>query len=118
MTDHYPSSQPSPTNHLHVIGTIDGGTRNCPSNLPTKNRKFVLSNASLMDLSDDGVSDDEVSEEAEETFGVLKAGVEHRITRVLAEGCLHKKGTGNDFFGSRGWKSRYCRLVVSIRMGD
>jgi len=63
------------------------------------------------------MSDDEVSEEAEKTFGVLKAGVEHRITRVLADGCLLKKGTGNDFFGSRGWKARYCRLAVSISMG-
>jgi len=36
------------------------------------------------------------------------------VQKVLAEGWVHKKGSGNDFFGSRAWKPRWARLVVSL----
>jgi hypothetical protein len=45
--------------------------------------------------------------------GVLLGEVEYNPTRIIVEGWVHKKGTGNDIFGSRSWKARYCRLVVS-----
>jgi len=106
-----------PPQHVHVIGTIDGGTSACPCcNRRQGDESHTLKDlpsASLMDLAEDEISDDEISEEAGNTFGVLQSGVQHKINRVLAEGWLHKKGTGKDFFGSRGWKARYCRLAVS-----
>ena len=58
--------------------------------------------------------DDEDSADEHDCLpGVVHAGVEYIPQRILAEGWVHKKGTGNDFFGSRAWKPRYCRLVVS-----
>jgi hypothetical protein len=55
----------------------------------------------------------EFDEERDSQPGVLDSGINYRPKRVLAEGVISKKGTGNDFFGSRSWKPRYCRLVVS-----
>lgn len=53
-------------------------------------------------------------EERDSQPGVLDSGVEYKPKRVLAEGIINKKGTGRDWFGSRSWKPRYCRLVVSL----
>lgn len=47
--------------------------------------------------------------------GTLSCGVEYKPTAILAEGWLHKKGTGKDWLGSRSWKARYVKLVVSLR---
>ena len=44
--------------------------------------------------------------------GVLDSGVEYKFKRVLAEGWVNKKGTGNDWMGSRALKARWARLVV------
>ena len=70
---------------------------------------------SLMDeVHDVEEEDDEDSADEHDCLpGVVHAGVEYIPQRILAEGWVHKKGTGNDFFGSRAWKPRYCRLVVS-----
>lgn len=68
-------------------------------------------NTSLESTDTDVSSDSD--EEHDELPGVLQDGVEYRPKRILAEGWLHKKGTGKDWFGSRAWKPRYCRLVVS-----
>jgi hypothetical protein len=46
--------------------------------------------------------------------GSLDSGVEYKFNRVLAEGWIHKKGTGNDWLRSRGWKTRWAQLVVRI----
>lgn len=45
--------------------------------------------------------------------GTLSCGVEYKPTLILAEGWLHKKGTGKDWLGSTSWKARYVKLVVS-----
>lgn len=45
--------------------------------------------------------------------GILREGVKYCKLRVLAEGWLHKKGTGNDWLGSRAWKARYARLLLA-----
>jgi hypothetical protein len=60
-------------------------------------------------------SDDDSEDDRGLLPGVLLCGVEYNPTRILVEGWVHKKGTGNDLFGSRSWKARYCRLVVSIK---
>ena len=61
-------------------------------------------------------SDDSYEERREDDLepGVLANGVPYVPTQVLVEGWLEKKGTGKDFFGSRKWKRRYARLVVSL----
>lgn len=65
-----------------------------------------------IESTDTDVSSDS-DEEHDELPGVLQDGVEYRPKRILAEGWLHKKGTGKDWFGSRAWKPRYCRLVLA-----
>jgi len=44
--------------------------------------------------------------------GVLNSGVEYFPRRIVAEGWVHKKGTGRDWLGSVAWKPRWARLVV------
>ena len=66
-------------------------------------------------LMDDALSsDDDDCDENESLPGVLHSGIEYRPKKILVEGWVHKKGTGNDIFGSRAWKPRYCRLVVRM----
>lgn len=60
----------------------------------------------------DGTKSDE-EEDDDYLPGVLDSGVEYKFKRVLAEGWVNKKGTGKDIFGSRAFKSRWARLVVS-----
>ena len=45
--------------------------------------------------------------------GILAQGLYYYPTRILAEGWLHKKGTGNDWLSSRGWKTRWTRLCLA-----
>jgi hypothetical protein len=45
--------------------------------------------------------------------GILSQGLHYHPTRILAEGWLHKKGTGNDWLSSRGWKARWARLCLA-----
>lgn len=65
---------------------------------------------------DDHSDDDEYEGEFENDLmpGTLKNGADYEPISVLAEGWVHVKGTGNDWFGSRGWKARYVKLVVSF----
>eukprot|EP00545_Synedropsis_sp_CCMP1620_P013862 CAMPEP_0119028886 /NCGR_PEP_ID=MMETSP1176-20130426/39742_1 /TAXON_ID=265551 /ORGANISM="Synedropsis recta cf, Strain CCMP1620" /LENGTH=342 /DNA_ID=CAMNT_0006985131 /DNA_START=53 /DNA_END=1084 /DNA_ORIENTATION=- len=79
--------------------------------------------ASLVDTADKENSDSsepdeqDFNEERDSQPGVLDSGVEYKPKRVLAEGIIHKKGTGKDWFGSRSWKPRYCRLVLAKVQG-
>lgn len=43
-------------------------------------------------------------------------GLSYNPRRILVEGWLHKKGTGKDWLGSRSWKPRWARLVVSTEV--
>jgi hypothetical protein len=52
--------------------------------------------------------DDEEEEEPE-----VENGVNYYQKRVLAEGWVHKKGSGQDWLGSTSWKSRWARLVTA-----
>ena len=38
---------------------------------------------------------------------------EYTVTRCIMETWVYKKGSGNDMFGSKAWKPRWCQLVVS-----
>ena len=43
----------------------------------------------------------------------VRQGLEFTIKETIVQGWLHKKGTGNDIFGSRWWKPRWVTLAVS-----
>jgi PH domain len=62
--------------------------------------------------SDDDDENEVMQLEEDLMTGVLKEGVNFRITQIVVEGWLHKKGTGHDWMGSRGWKARWARLGV------
>jgi hypothetical protein len=68
----------------------------------------VLKKEKLGNLLDEELAEDETKEDC--LPGVLAEGVNYYPTRILVEGWLHKKGTGNDWIYSRGWKSRWTRL--------
>lgn len=57
--------------------------------------------------------DEEQEEEDDCQPGVLDSGVEYKFKRILAEGWVNKKGSGKDWFGSRAFKPRWAKLVVS-----
>lgn len=38
---------------------------------------------------------------------------QYTVTKCLKESWLHKKGSGNDVFGSKSWKARWCQLVLA-----
>jgi hypothetical protein len=61
-------------------------------------------------------SDDESTEDMDDAHmmpGVLSHGVPYTVKNTLVQGWVHKKGTGMDWIGSRGWKPRWASLVVS-----
>lgn len=64
-----------------------------------------------------GDDDGSIDSDDEETLpqGVAE-GLKYQPKRILVEGLLHKKGTGNDWMGSKSWKPRWARLVVSHLM--
>lgn len=70
---------------------------------------YALQGLSLLDRE----FDEEEQEEEDGMPGILASGVKYTPKRVVAEGLLHKKGTGKDWLGSTDWKLRYARLVVS-----
>jgi hypothetical protein len=45
--------------------------------------------------------------------GLLSEDQPYKVQSVIARGWVHKKGTGNDWMRSRGWKPRWAKLVVS-----
>lgn len=55
----------------------------------------------------------EKDDEESNLSGLLNRGSEYLITKELASGWVHKKGSGNDWFGSRAWKPRWARLVLA-----
>lgn len=117
----------------HVIGTSSSSDTACPccntrrlddDGRQTLNEPAIIPSSRRQRNLIDDVEEDEdeernacqsADEEVDTLPGVLHSGIQYNPTRVLAEGWVHKKGTGNDFFGSRAWKARYCRLVVSYQ---
>lgn len=116
----------APTSRCHVIGSTNGAACPCCNTQRDCNREtlnepsFIIPSKisrqrNLIDDVDDDADEDSSSDEQHDTLpGVLHSGVQYQPRRILVEGWVHKKGTGNDIFGSRAWKPRYCRLVVSF----
>lgn len=67
---------------------------------------------------DDNVDEEEDEEEhfqldEELMTGIIEeTGAHYHITKIIVEGWIHKKGTGHDWLGSRGWKARWARLAI------
>jgi hypothetical protein len=105
VLNHYDDIPSTPTNNILVLPKI---------------RSFSLF-TTTNDLEND--EDDEKEEEfqldEELMTGTLDdgSGAHYRITQIIVEGWLHKKGTGHDWIGSRGWKARWARLAIGYIEG-
>jgi hypothetical protein len=77
---------------------------------------------SLFDENEKKDDDDHIEEEEEEeqfqldeelmTGIIEETGAHYHMTKIIVEGWIHKKGTGHDWLGSRGWKARWARLAI------
>jgi hypothetical protein len=126
-----PVYRPTTTLDQFLCGTVIGPTNlleaaACPcckqsfdeADKKTLNEPHCYSNSQAAQASrstsllktDDSLEEEE---DIEDDYGVLAAGVHYNIKRVMAEGWLHKKGTGQDWLGSRGWKARWARLALA-----
>lgn len=72
---------------------------------------------SLLTAAESFDEDDSLRPEGDELTGVLENGDLFVIKRVVVEGPLHKKGTGQDWMGSKGWKARWARLALGRVQG-
>jgi hypothetical protein len=114
-----PSYRPtSPSSEYEFCGVIGPtnveGMIACPCcNRPRNEDRETLNELVVTNRS--SITESSGSEEADDDVlpGVLARGVEYHPKHILVEGWVHKKGTGNDFFGSRSWKPRWARLAVS-----
>jgi hypothetical protein len=70
---------------------------------------------SLISLFSDDTDDTNEDEDELDRMmpGVLAKGVAYTVKEVIAQGYVHKKGSGCDWLGSRAWKARWAVLVVS-----
>jgi hypothetical protein len=126
--EHLPSFRPGSSSEDLVICGVIGPDRNeipaCPCcnrvndvegrqtlNEPATHSRRDIGCALKLDDDHEDDSDGE-SEEDDYLPGVLDSGIEYKFKRVLAEGWVSKKGTGNDWLRSRAWKPRWARLVV------
>lgn len=82
---------------------------------PRKNVSLTNSRRGLSLLSaeeSDNEEDEQLQLDHDMTTGILPEGQSYRLTRMIVEGILNKKGTGKDWLGSRGWKPRWTRLAT------
>jgi len=109
----------SPTSTM--ITDLKKETINLPLS-PTRSMIRRCSKSNLMDDEEDDFSsledgcdgyDDETTYNRGMLHGVLASGVQYEATKILMEGWMHKKGSGNDIFGSVRWKERFCRLILA-----
>lgn len=78
---------------------------------PLARRQSILSDSFSSDDEDDNSRGDVVES------GIID-GLYYSISKVLVEGILHKKGTGNDWLGSKAWKVRWARLALARVDGE
>jgi hypothetical protein len=91
-------------------------------NTPTKptsrqQSATVIRESSISLFSEDvEACDDDDMDETDRTMmpGLLGQGVAYTVREIIAQGYIHKKGSGLDFLGSKYWKARWAVLVVSF----
>ncbi|KAL3925913.1 MAG: hypothetical protein SGILL_000090 [Bacillariaceae sp.] len=90
-------------------------------NVLTRQQSNAVMRDSLVSLFSEDV-DQTCDEDMDETDrmmpGVLGKGVAYTVKEVIAQGYVHKKGSGNDFLGSRSWKPRWAVLVWASVEGN
>lgn len=77
-----------------------------------RKRERMTENSRGISLLAESTDEDDIQLEEDMRTGVLGEGVRYRISRVLVEGLLHKKGSGYDLLRSRSWKARWARLAL------
>ena len=121
----YPSSvsKHQPVSMIPTDG-VPNNNRNTSSGivdvvvLPKIRRFSLFDENEKKDDDDDNIDNDEEEEEQfqldeELMTGIIEeTGAHYHITKIIVEGWIHKKGTGHDWLGSRGWKARWARLAI------
>ena len=110
----YQSLFDEPMNSSTMYRTINYDKITAHHYLPDEHVRITQAQSRRLSLiKDDSVDDEDEEDELDILPGVLDAGVHYTPTRILAEGWLHKKGTGRDWMGSRAWKARWARLALA-----
>ena len=91
---------------VEVVATAKPTSHHHHHRAPSRERSLLTAAESL---DEDDTSSQYV---ADHLTGVLENGDEYVIHTIVVEGSLHKKGTGKDLFGSKGWKNRWARLAL------
>lgn len=88
-----------------------------PRRPPSWNQNTASLRDSLGSLFTEGGGEcsDDIDEAGRMIPGVLGRGVAYTVREVIAQGYIHKKGSGYDWCGSRAWKARWAVLVVSFQ---
>ena len=81
------------------------------TNLPSSYDSIFKDDLSGSDTEASSLGCSDMDEEDSTTRSL--SGGEYTITEMLAQGWMHKKGTGKDWIGSKGWKPRWAVLSVS-----
>mmetsp|Transcript_108195 Transcript_108195/g.161867 ORF Transcript_108195/g.161867 Transcript_108195/m.161867 type:complete len:314 (+) Transcript_108195:54-995(+) len=108
--------------HCNVIGSVAAGAM---AACPCCNRQLDDARETVGDtrmptprcesLFKDDVSDtdsEDWDEQDQMMPGLLSDGVAYCVKKVIAQGWVHKKGTGTDWLGSRAWKPRWAVLAL------
>jgi hypothetical protein len=98
--------------HSHAYTEHEQQRPRISMRLADTSRGLSLLSAAESDQEDDEPPKEQLQIDHDRTTGVLAEGVSYRILRVIVEGLLYKKGSGQDWLGSRGLKPRWTRLVV------
>jgi uncharacterized protein YbaR (Trm112 family) len=115
-----PPSSPISFDFARVINTQDlleiAACPCCKQNIDERKQQTLSGPRIVVDPYTSLAHDiDSLDSDDEDTLprGVAE-GLHYQPKRILVEGWLHKKGTGNDWIGSKSWKPRWARLVVSF----
>jgi hypothetical protein len=98
--------------HSHTYTEHEQQRPRISMRLADTSRGLSLLSAAESDPEDDEPPKEQLQIDHDRSMGVLAEGVRYRILRVIVEGLLYKKGSGQDWLGSRGLKPRWTRLVV------
>lgn len=117
-----------PSNVEMSFGTMPAKTREVIGD--TRVLHLSTSYRSLFNDDDERVDEDasdtdtSISQSLRQEFeedsmmpGFLADGIPYIITQDLVQGWLHKKGTGEDWMGSRAWKARWAILSLAKLSG-
>jgi hypothetical protein len=99
---------------LDIKSTLNEPLRQYPWNNSVFRQFMARQRGSLFNVGDDDEdSNGDEDEDRDILPGVLEEGVKYYPKRILAEGWVHKKGTGTDWISSRAWKARWARLCLA-----